>query len=815
MSYLSRRQILYFMGGAAGAAVLDTILDKGLLGASGAAQAQIPPLSFTPFRLPRPLDIYKEQSSWYATGIGKGITLPPSYQGTTPPTDANGNLLEFTVIDDVVVPPEFERYIIVQWGDRVFPSPDDYFGYNCDYTGFVPIDGDNDGLLWVNHEYVSYPISFLAPETPSDLAGFPTSFSPVIGFNLPNAASVSALTPSQKRLLFGEFLYNMGGSIVRIRKNDKGRYAVVRDPLNRRVTGLSGLAINSQRTDGYQTVTSWGSLPHQQGNNDYLLGTGPAATQVFNLSSDGLGEKIIGTGFNCSGGTTPWGTILSGEENFQGSSGFFVGVTEEVNPNGTQLIDPSDSDLDAKGYTIGTVGQEFGLVGEKYGWMVEIDPADPSVRRKHTWLGRYRHENFAIRAEVGGKVVVYSGDDRRGGHTYKFVSNGTVADPTDKANSNLFSNGTLYVAKYNPDGTGLWVPLLLTTPTNPNAPSALSSVQLAQQGAISSDANTRFPRRTGIAGETVNGGYFTMTVTNEATSLSGYQNKTLADFYPTQGAILCDAFAASNLVGGTPGGRPEDIEIHPITKEVFVSYTDNRPSGDGYPDSRIFVVAKYKPDVNAAQHFGGLYKIVEDSADGSGTTFTWEIFKQGGEEGTTGGAGINAPAGAGFAMSDNLAFDSQGNLFGVIDMSTERHNGFSIGASGTQNTIDHTVVGNAENLLGCFGNNWMYVIPASGPAAGQVVSFAQGPTRCEMTGPTFVGNTLLLAIQHPGEGCPIGNAPLLNRDIQILALDGTTFVQNRTVPRGSSWPSNLLGNPAGVPRPSVIGVQRKDGGQFI
>jgi uncharacterized protein len=94
------------------------------------------------------------------------------------------------------------------------------------------------------------------------------------------------------------------------------------------------------------------------------------------VNSDGLGNRIIGTAYNCSGGTTPWGTNLTCEENFQGSAAFFVGVTEGVNPNGSQT-----------GYTAGTSGAEFGLVGEKYGWVTEIDPADPNFRpRKHTAL---------------------------------------------------------------------------------------------------------------------------------------------------------------------------------------------------------------------------------------------------------------------------------------------------------------------------------------------------------------------------------------------------------------------------------------------
>jgi secreted PhoX family phosphatase len=114
-------------------------------------------------------------------------------------------------------------------------------------------------------------------------------------------------------------------------------------------------------------VTSWGSRPHLQGDSNYLIGTGPAATDVFEgVNADGFGNRIIGTAFNCSGARTPWDTVLSAEENFQGSTTFFIGVQEGVLPNGSQT-----------GYIPGTSGAEFGLVGEKYGWMVEIDPRDP------------------------------------------------------------------------------------------------------------------------------------------------------------------------------------------------------------------------------------------------------------------------------------------------------------------------------------------------------------------------------------------------------------------------------------------------------
>ncbi|MBD2676567.1 MULTISPECIES: PhoX family phosphatase [Nostoc] len=778
MSTVSRRQLLVFFAGSAGAAVLgDAILD----GVSSQTIAQTT-LTFTPVRLPHPLPIYQQVKSFLPIGIGQGQIM-----------NASGDikLTSYNVIDDVVVPPEYERYVIVRWGDKIFPNSDEYVGYNCDYTSFIPIGRTADeGYLWVNHEYVSFPFSGLVPETPSDVQGLATAFASVIGRSLPTNRNLE---------LDGEFLYNLGGSIIRIsRRNIARRFIVVPDAKNRRLHGLSGLGINSQRNDGYQSITFWGSLSYQIGDQNYLIGTGPAATEVFNISSDGLGNKIIGTAYNCSGGTTPWGTILSAEENFQGGGAFFVGVTEAVRPDGTQT-----------GYTSGTTGATFGLVGEKYGWMVEIDPADTVFRpRKHTWLGRYRHENIALRVEAGKKLVAYLGDDRRGGHTWKFVSSGTVSTISSKSNSSLFESGTLYVAKYNPDGTGQWIPLLLSTPTNPVSPTTLSSVEFAALGSAQRDGLLPLPRRNGIAGQTQDGGAFGCTRSNQATALPGYQNKTLSNFYTSQGAILCDAFLAANLVGGTPTARPEDIEVHPTTKEVFIAYTDGAPGGDGYPDSRIFQVAKLSGAVNATQQSGGIYKIIENSADGTGTTFTWQKLAQGGEAGSI--------SGAGFASVDNLTFDNQGNVWGVTDMSTDTHNGFSTGAAGTQTTINHSLIGNVSTFTGVFGNNWLFYIPTSGVDAGKVIPFAYGPVRCEITGPTFVGDTLIVSVQHPGENCPINDGTVLSRSIELLDLDGTTFNQTRSVQRGSSWPSNIpvadggKGESTGIPRPCVIGIRRKN-----
>lgn len=100
--------------------------------------------------------------------------------------------------------------------------------------------------------------------------------------------------------------------------------------------------------------------------------------------------------------------------------------------------------------------------------------------------------------------------------------------------------------------------------------------------------------------------------------------------------MTVDAFLAANLVGGTPTARPEDLEVHPRTKEVFIAYTDGAPGSDGYPNSRIFVVSKYTSAVNDAQPSGELFKIIEDNSDGTGTTFRWQRFAKGGEAESSG-----------------------------------------------------------------------------------------------------------------------------------------------------------------------------------
>jgi secreted PhoX family phosphatase len=251
---------------------------------------------------------------------------------------------------------------------------------------------------------------------------------------------------------------------------------------------------------------------------------------------------------------------------------------------------------------------------------------------------------------------------------------------------------------------------------------------------------------------------------------------------------------------------------------VYLAHTDAAAGSDGYADSRIFTVSKYTSAINAAQQSGDIVRLVEKSSDGSGTSFTWSRFSKAGEVGTLpDGTDPDQPKpGMGYANVDNMVFDKLANLWGVTDMSTGLHNGVGDGPAPSPLTIDHSGVGSGSNaggnLVGVFGNNWMLIIPTSGPYAGVHLPFAIGPTRCEMTGPSFIGNTLVLAVQHPGENSPTLAAahPTFKRDVQLLKLDGSSlFTQTRTVPVGSQWPGNISHPNNTVARPAVIGIQRK------
>ena len=428
-----------------------------------------------------------------------------------------------------------------------------------------------------------------------------------------------------------DFKNDVGLSVVRVRRDGKsGAWApVVGDPLNRRV---------SARTP--------------------CTADGPAALL--------LGDAVEGTLANCGGQTTPWSTALTCEENSQD-------VVSDL--------------VDTRGHS--ARGGLFDLPAGHYGWVVEVDPYDPgSAPVKHTAMGRLRHENVGLRTEAGQPVAAYMGDDRIGGHVWKFVSDGLYR-PGDPGNKRLLSSGRLYVARFRPDGTGEWRRLDVASPLDPNPdPSAKPFLPACA--------------------------------------------RTLGDCYSSQGAVLMDAHQAANAIGGTPTGRPEDLEVHPTDGSLFVAFT----SVSGLPG----------PWQNS---YGEVWRLQEDG-DAHATGFRWARFCVGGPSSPAGGQV--------FAQPDNLLFDARGDLWMCTDLPS-------------------TVINQAEEYK-VFRNSGVFRVPVTGPEKGRPLQFASLPCEAEATGPAWSrdASTLFLSVQHPGERFG-------------------TRRQGMPPPRGSNWPSKRLGSP--------------------
>jgi hypothetical protein len=665
---------------------------------------------------------------------------------------------QYEVVDDLVLPEGFTYDVIASWGDKV---GDSRFGYNNDYLALIETS-PNEALMSVNFEYIS-------------AVPWQQTYEKVIGKSLPfrdvdqavrtaikaikddkvpglNAHALPDGNPikEQVKAISKEGLIDQGVGVISVKRSPEGKWARSESTADRRITGISGL------DDGR-----------------YLKTTGPAIA-IFQKTKgqgylDKLGDKVIGTFQNCAGGTTPWGTVLSAEENIQ------IQVPEPVYADGTSF-DPINRPFNITDEELTGLGNVFGLAGNKYGWIVELDPANPQdYGTKHTWLGRYRHEAVGVRVVGGKPLAFYSGCDRRGGHLYKFVSKGIVTNPTDKANSKLLSDGMLYVAQFQPDGTGRWIPLAPTTPIAPTPPTFLSGVMLP------------LPQRP-------EGGIFKA---NDDAQIKAFQQKykTLGDLYlgsdaEKQGAILIDAHFAGNAVGATCTARPEDTDIAP-DGSLFIAFTSGGISkDDGSPDIRIFK----GPDGSTAYEYGWIMRLAEDGNAPEAKTFTWEMMATGGEP---------ANGGQGFSNPDNLTFDAQGNLWMVTDMSSGKMNQEVPANRREENGVPLT----ASDLRGLYGNNAIWYIPMTGEGAGQPYLFGMGPMDCETTGPCFTSDrALFLAIQHPGE--VNGTRKDMAAEMRQLAMqttDGKEFMQTRKVPIGSNWPSKQPNDP---PKPSVVVVHR-------
>ncbi|SOC45660.1 hypothetical protein SAMN05892877_11745 [Rhizobium subbaraonis] len=399
---------------------------------------------------------------------------------------AGGSAFSFTEVEAGVdathhVAEGYDADVLLRWGDALFADSPAFdpmaqtaaaqerqFGYNNDYVGFIPLEGSSEhGLLVVNHEYTNPHLMFPGLVTIVD-----------------GKVKQGALSKDQVDVEMAAH----GGTVVEIRKVN-GKWQVVPEgKLNRRITV----------------------------NTEMQLSGPVAGHDRVKTNADATGQKVFGTLNNCAGGVTPWGTYIMAEENFHG---YFSG---ELPAGHAEAGNYERYGVPEGGYEWANFYDRFDLSKEpnepnRFGWIVEVDVMDPtSVPKKRTALGRTKHEGAESIVAENGKVVFYLGDDERFDYVYKFVTDGTYNPDDRTANMDLLDAGTLYVAKFNEDGTMTWLPLV------------------HGQGPLTTE----------------NG-------------------------FASQADVLIETRRAGDLLGATKMDRPEDVQPNGVNGKVYVMLTNN------------------------------------------------------------------------------------------------------------------------------------------------------------------------------------------------------------------------------------------------
>ena len=386
------------------------------------------------------------------------------------------------------VAPGYRADILIRWGDKVLADAPAFdplnqsaaaqakqFGYNNDYIGYIPLpygsNASDHGLLVVNQEYTNGELMF-----------------PGVG------EYDEDFTNATKELADIEMAAH-GGSIIEVKKENGAWRVIEGSKYARRITA----------------------------NGTEMMLSGPVAGHPrVKTSSDASGKRVLGTWNNCAGGVTPWGTYLMAEENFHG---YFGG---ELPDDHAEAANHKRYGVPGGWYSWSKYYDRFDVSKEpnepnRFGWVVEVDPLDPSSTPvKRTALGRFKHEGAETLVNKDGRVVVYMGDDQRFDYTYKFVSNGRVNLDDRDANRDLLDDGVLYVAKFEEAGKVVWMPL--TFGEGPLTPS------------------------------------------------NGFES---------QADVLIETRRAADLLGATPMDRPEDVEPNPLTGKVYVMLTNNSKRKEG------------------------------------------------------------------------------------------------------------------------------------------------------------------------------------------------------------------------------------------
>lgn len=485
---------------------------------------------------------------------------------------------------DAVVAEGYTAVPFLKWGDPITAdSPEfdpanitaenqaQWVGYNHDYVGFFPLpEGSNSsdhGIITINHEYTNPEIMWANYMQPNP------------DYDEQDEDSQEFIAVTTKEIVDAEQQAH-GLTIMEIIRENGEWKPVLDSQYNRRITLTTPIEL-----------------------------TGPVAgTDFVKTNADPDGLTVQGTLNNCAGGVTPWGTLITNEENFHqyfSNSGMIedelqaeiaaaYGVPEGASfYNWAEFIDRYDNAVEPK-------------EPNRFGYAVEVDPYDPSwTPKKRTGFTRTKQEGASTTIAPSGQAVTYYCDDQVFEMVYKFVSTGTYVEGDREANRELLAEGTAYVAKFNEDGTGEWMPL--------------------------------------VFGE------------GELTEANGWTS---------QADVVVRGRIAARAVGGTLMDRPEDIEVNHVNNKVYFTLTKN--SDRGVEDFPGVDAANPRPE----NRNGHIIELTEDGDDFASTSFTWDILILCGDPTAddTDYAGYPGDQVASpVSCPDNLEIDLAGNLWITTD----------------------------------------------------------------------------------------------------------------------------------------------------
>ncbi len=599
-----------------------------------------------------------------------------------------------------------------------------YFGMNRAGNGWDP-NGSERALLCINHE-VAEDLGFMHPNGPTNYGPESTEARPAIEIDKEVAAHGVTVVEVVKQ-----------GNSYEIDRNSR---------FNHRITATTTFD---------------------------MTGPGRGSAMMATAFSPN-GQKTRGTLNNCGHGYTPWGTYLSGEENFAGYFNrreddtartakevaglkrYGIGSETSGRYNWSRPADARNTDLYKRwdtGKTAARPNQDYRNVANTFGWVVEIDPFNPNTTPlKHTALGRMAHEGcWAAKAVAGQPLVFYMGDDARNEYTYKFVTT-EKWDPRDAsrglmAGQKYLSAGTLYAAKFNDDGTGEWLPLSLDNP-----------------------------------------------------AIANYADYAFAD----QADVVINTRIAADAAGATKMDRPEWGGINPVNGDVYQTLTNNVSSSSGRgtkvpldaANPRYYADAKGEK-TNSGNVNGHIIRWREAGGNPAAATFTWDVYLFGAEADADPSVNLSG-------LTDENDFSSPDGLWfseavpGLLWLQTD---------DGYYTDVTNCMM--LAALPGPVGDGGAKMVnnksvPLSGDGEQQVKTymgkeasptvlrrFLVGPRDCEVTGITESpdGKVIFVNIQHPGEN-------------STSATDPAEFT--------SHWPDG--GNAR--PRSATVVITRNDGGKI-